>query len=614
MDLKFPPLKGGVVPGINDAGIETFEGDFARNVIRECAQNSLDAAVSHDEPVKLTISAVLLEPGDLPFLPRLVKVLKACGKYWESNEKARKFFQSAVKLAQAPHLHALKVGDFGTTGVDGSDDDITSRWFGLVKSRGVSNQKDAESGGAYGIGKDAPLALSAFRTVLYSTRTLDGDVALQGVCRLVSHKGDDGELTQGTGFIGDFDSRAYAYRAIRDTKLIPTKFQRKQPGLDVWILGSRLDEDWSQPFVRSALANFWPAISSGKISFVIGRDTIDQSNLGNWIERERHDTEVAEARPFYLSLVNQHAKTFATILPTAGESTLHLLLAKADLPKQICMVRRTGMVIDFYAPRVGFLPFSGLYVCKGIEGNRLLKSLEPPRHDRWNPARAEDPRAQDVLKEIKEWIRQVIKEQIPHVGEDEFNESDVPPDLLENEPENPLTEDAAVDPETDLGGSPKDVAPPVQGRIRTRAVRKKTGDGKKGAGADGEGVENPGKGDGEKTGGRKRQSGEVTGDTDLTPKLPTLTTRAFCEAGTSDTYEIILRSDGDYEGAVWLEALGDDGSSENIALQSAELVGEGPVDVEQAKLKDLRLTAHQTCRLRVRLKRPGKYSLRASLS
>jgi hypothetical protein len=137
MDLEFPLLGGGVVSGLNDAGIETFEGDFARNVVRECAQNSLDAAASHEEPVQLTISVVLLEPASMPFLPKLKRVLKACGKYWESHEKARKFFQSAAQLAQSPHLYALKVGDFGTTGVDGSDNDISSRWFGLVKSRGV---------------------------------------------------------------------------------------------------------------------------------------------------------------------------------------------------------------------------------------------------------------------------------------------------------------------------------------------------------------------------------------------------------------------------------------------------------------------------------------------
>lgn len=615
MDLEFPPLKGGVVPGLNDAGIETFEGDFARNVVRECAQNSLDAAVSHEQPVKLVISAMMLEKNKLPFLPKLVRTLQACAEYWNSHEKARKFFQSAVKLARSPEIFALKVSDFGTTGVDGTDDDISSRWFGLVKSRGVSNQKEADSGGAYGIGKDAPLALSAFRTVLYSTRTKDEKVALQGVCRLVTHKGDDGELTQGTGFIGTFDPRKTAYRAIRDPKLIPKSFLKQEPGLDVWILGSRcIEESWSQPFIRSALANFWPAIAEGKISFVIGGEIIDQSSLGNWMERERHDEEVAEARPFYLSLVNQHAKSFSKNLPTAGHCRLHLLLAKADLPKKICMVRRTGMVIEEYSPRVGFLPFSGLFVCEDAEGNRLLKSLEPPRHDRWDASRAEDPEAAAALKEIKDWIREVLKEQVPHIAEDQFNESEVPPDLLEEEPENPLADESALDPETDLGGSPKDVDPPVAGRIRARVIRRKQGRGKKGAGKDGDEIENPEPGDGENTGGRKQKGGEDSGNVEFPPKLPSLNTRAFSDSQKNDVYEVVLRSDGDYKGGVWIEALGDDGSAESIALQSAESSGGKLLQVEHAKINDVQLIAQKTYRLRVTLRRPGKYSLRASLA
>jgi hypothetical protein len=46
MNLKFPPLSGGVNQGLNDAGVETFEGDYAHYVVRECTQNSLTAAAA----------------------------------------------------------------------------------------------------------------------------------------------------------------------------------------------------------------------------------------------------------------------------------------------------------------------------------------------------------------------------------------------------------------------------------------------------------------------------------------------------------------------------------------------------------------------------------------
>ena len=278
--------------------------------MRECAQNSLDAAIDPAQPkIIVRIERVSLERTDLPFVGSLEDTLHACARYWHAHSKARQFFAKALAAAGSQHIDAIRISDFGTTGVDGSDDDNTGRWFGLVKSRGVSNQEGDESGGAFGIGKDAPLAGSQFRTVLYSTRTRDGHTAFQGVCRLVTHKDRNGELTQGTGFIGDFDAGEKLSRALRNPDAIPECFRRTEPGLDVWILGSRHSEDdWSEPFIRSALANFWPAIADNKITFEVGDKTIDAATLGNGMRTHRLDDQVADELPFYRALVDQHAK------------------------------------------------------------------------------------------------------------------------------------------------------------------------------------------------------------------------------------------------------------------------------------------------------------------
>lgn len=484
---------------------------------------------------------------------------------------------------------------------------------GLVwSSLGALNQEGDESGGAFGIGKDAPLAGSQFRTVLYSTRTLDGRTAFQGVCRLVTHKDGNGELTQGTGFIGNTDTGQKLSRALRDFDAIPQCFRRTEPGLDVWILGSRHSEDqWSEPFIRSALANFWPAIGDKKITFEVGHETIDDATLGKGMRTHRFDDQVADELPFYRALVDQHAKRFARKLPYASECRLHLLTVGRDLPKKVRMVRRTGMVIDMYRPQVGFLPFAGLFICEGHKGNRLLRSLEPPRHDKWDPARASDPHAAQALSEIKKWIREIISQQTPHSDEDQFNESEVPPDLLEDLPENPITDSTEFEP--DLGGTPKDSPPPQPVKIKTRIMRKTKESGEKGAGGDGDNVENPTKGDQENTGGRKGRDGERDADKMLTPK-PNLTTRAFCSSDADEVIELVLRTDNDYEGNVWIEGVGDDGSSNNLPLESAENVVAGPAEVEQNKIKDVKLAAGETVRFRLRLKQPGKYAVRATLA
>ena len=270
MNLKFPPLSGGVNQGLNDAGIETFEGDYAHYVVRECTQNSLDAAASQVAPVRVEITLRVLGTQGLPFMPELRDALDRCEAYWRAHPRPRDFFRKARRYAGVDNLYLLKISDFGTTGVPGTDEDNTSPWFGLVRSRGVSIKAEEDSGGAFGIGKDAPLAASALRTVLYSSRTINDDVAFQGICRLATHLGES-DLTQGTGFIGNYDAAARIFRAVRIPDEIPEPFRRNEAGLDVWVVGFRnITDDWEVPFVAAALRNFWPAIHFQRLTLRIG--------------------------------------------------------------------------------------------------------------------------------------------------------------------------------------------------------------------------------------------------------------------------------------------------------------------------------------------------------
>lgn len=97
-------------------------------------------------------------------------------------------------------------------------------------------------------------------------------------------------------------------------------------------------------------------------------------------------------------------------------------------------------------------------------------------------------------------------------------------------------------------------------------------------------------------------------------KGPHLTARAFIPSDEKTSLELVLRVDADYEGNICIAGVGDDGSSDDLLLDSAEIVGVGPAEVEQSKIKNLKLTAEEAVRVRVRLKQPGKYAVRATLS
>jgi len=175
--LKFPPLCGGPDQGINDAGLETFEGDIPYYIVRECAQNSIDAAVNSEKPVILEFNLISDSVDSMPRLADMRDIFEACRQYHKNDEKAVAFFDKALEQIVSPVIPILKISDYATTGLTGGD--FEGKWYGLVHSKGTSIDKSPGAGGSYGIGKNSHIAASDFRTVYYATKTDEG-YALRG--------------------------------------------------------------------------------------------------------------------------------------------------------------------------------------------------------------------------------------------------------------------------------------------------------------------------------------------------------------------------------------------------------------------------------------------------
>ena len=60
--------------------------------------------------------------------------------------------------------------------------------------------------------------------------------------------------------------------------------------------------------------------------------------------------------------------------------------------------------------------------------------------------------------------------------------------------------------------------------------------------------------------------------------------------------------------------MGDDGSTDNLPLESAEIISVGAAEIEQSKIKNVKLTAGETVRVQLRVRQPGKYAVRATLA
>ena len=204
---KFPGNDNGEIVGIGAAGIETFKGSLFTSLAKEICQNSLDARLDSDQPVRVDFILNQIPTEKIPGIDELKEAVGLCQDYWD-DKKTKTFFKKAVKLCEADYMRVLRISDYNTTGLTGSTETRPSPWNDLVKSSGVSN-KCGESGGSFGIGKSAPFACSDLRTLFYHTLDKDGIRSYQGAANLASFQYPDerkwlkknkGEITKGKGY------------------------------------------------------------------------------------------------------------------------------------------------------------------------------------------------------------------------------------------------------------------------------------------------------------------------------------------------------------------------------------------------------------------------------
>ncbi len=426
---RFGRDDGGQDAGFHDPGVETFRGDFNRYLARELIQNSLDAVADPHKPVKVCFRLERLSRKTIPDIDSLCASFNRCAEYWHGQKKANAFFQEAARLAGESEITSLRISDYNTKGVRGDDNDREKSWYNLVRSSG-STDKAAGEGGSFGIGKNAPFAASALRTVIYSTHYDERKYAFQGVAKLVTHLAGSGEKCLPVGYLGDNGN------SVRDPALIPQEFRRKSQGADILILGFKAsDSAWQDDLFHSVLSNFWPAIYFGRLEVEIGAHNVGKENLEDMLGL------FSELEGFTAHLYH-HAFAHPTLQKTdtlrhLKEASIYLLTSdNEDMPKRVIMVRKTGMTI--YSRRFNSLvPFCGVFLCTNDIGNEILRSMEPPKHDQWDSDLPERGASKKYEREYVKFIREAIVSLAPvdnsdHIEIEGLNRF-LPDDGAENE-------------------------------------------------------------------------------------------------------------------------------------------------------------------------------------
>jgi hypothetical protein len=404
----FAPTGGGSVDGINNPLITYFAGNFNYHVAREIIQNSLDAKLNENEPVTVKFSIENFNKIDFPGYEEFKDILDECAKFWtKEHSETQSFLSNAKSCLENKIIPVLKCSDFNTVGLDGQDDDLKGSWFSLVKSRGASSKFKGE-GGSYGIGKGAPFAASNLHTIFYFTKNKQARPIFQGISELVSFR-RNGEVVRGSGSYGE-----NGYSSIRRFEDIPRIFARKadeSPGLDVFIMGFIKSKEWKDELVKSVLRNFWYCLLKKELVVEIADTKIDKNSLESLLikyfegEKLKDDIEPTGNPLLYYKAVKSGQKVSKTI-NSIGDADFYFL----ELPEHmnyVAMMRKPHMVVFSKAYRFQG-NYCGVFVCDNKEGNKLLRKMEPPTHNRWEPDLFGSG-GQKILNEIHEWIREVLK-------------------------------------------------------------------------------------------------------------------------------------------------------------------------------------------------------------
>ncbi|HCT64534.1 MAG TPA: hypothetical protein DIC60_04605 [Lachnospiraceae bacterium] len=398
-------------------GIETFKGSLFSSLAREICQNSLDARVDNTKPVRIEFALKNIKRDNIYGIEDLTEAVELCKKYWQENKKTVDFFTNAIKVCHAEQLRVLRISDFNTTGLIGSDKIKSSPWQDLVKSSGVSN-KSGELGGSFGIGKSAPFACSELRTIFYNTLDINGIKAYQGVAKLVSFQypgkqrlfaTQKGEITQGKGYYGETTDNS----AVKENINIDD-YKRIEIGTDVFILGFINHSEWKSEVIKSVVNGYLISILQNDLEVIVDGTPIDAKTINGLIEEFKEDLPLAYN--YYQVLTDENSVCIKEDFEGLGELELRVLIQK-NFRRKVLMARNNGMKIFDKDNISGTIQFAGVCILKAKELNGYFRQMENPQHNNWEPDRfSEDEKLKKQAKKMKTTLFKFIKNKILEIG------------------------------------------------------------------------------------------------------------------------------------------------------------------------------------------------------
>lgn len=351
------------------------------NGIREAIQNSLDVA-SGDAPVEVRFTFSKIRSSEFPNLFKVREHIWRSLANWNKTQRAWEIYPHMLTLLSkdtwngdnlsylrdraieptdslgeyVDEIDVLTIGDYNTIGMSYVQGDDASPFNAFLKSSGASVEKPDNAGGSNGFGKETLYSMSGIKTLILSSRTVNGNVVFQGATELATHLNEVGQKVSCVGYYGGTETG----EPITEECKIPVRFQRAVPGTDVHLIGVKIPnkDEFKDKLIHATLNHFWLAIHSGKLNVYVEDVEISAATLNHLMYRVFKDKkDGAVNKPenwnpvaYYEAVCSaeQEKRKTAVIKETldiVGDVILYLNWASDDLPKRVVYMRQPKMVI-----------------------------------------------------------------------------------------------------------------------------------------------------------------------------------------------------------------------------------------------------------------------------
>jgi hypothetical protein len=458
--------EGGADVGPNDPIHLTFKGNSYYSIVREAIQNSLDAINDNRYPVHVAFQYFDLYRSEYPSFFELEEHIHQSLEYFKTNGDAQRLFGEMLKYLNGSEkgkkklkVSCLKISDSNTKGMNyykGTD----SPFYAFLRATGVSSKILSGSGGSFGFGKGAYFALSPIKTLVVSSKDINGNVFFEGATQLTTHENESGEKITAYGF---YDNNNGEPVTVEED--IPGVFTRVGTGTDINIIGLWDEPGRNRLMIKSVLNNFWLAIHENKLVVTIDDVIINKENLEQVVD-EYFQTEFESGsaleieswnpKPYYKAVkyvgANDQYKFFSEKLDVLGEVKMYVYLNKG-LPDRVSYFRKPKMVVFKRTNRGKVRGYAAVFVCDNENGNEILRMMENPAHNEWRKenypqdlghtswkaTRAEQELSKFVNEKLESLSSINTSKKVTFLGLEEF--LSIPEDLLEKDDDSELSGD-----------------------------------------------------------------------------------------------------------------------------------------------------------------------------